>query len=141
MTTRRLYVENANNHAILNGAVLQGLGADKILSHWPKGRSYNDIATFRAPYTTSYFQDGSLLGLGAAQAPGLGERQLLAIHIASNAPPNLKRYLLSGEPMPALANNVALPTNQIPRWAYAVMAVGAGALGYVSYKRFKKSGG
>jgi hypothetical protein len=134
MTTRRLYIDPANSYAILNAAVLQGLGSNNILTKWPKGRSYNDIATFRAPYTTSYFQDGSLLGLGAVPASA-------ASAIATKAPPNLKRYLLSGEPMPALANNVALPTNQIPRWAYAVMAVGAGALGYVSYKRFKKSGG
>lgn len=133
MTTRRLYVDPANSYAILNAAVLQGLGADKILTKWPRGRSYNDIATFRAPYTTSYFQDGSLLGLGAPPAAIPGA-------ISSNAPPNLKRYLLSGEPVPALANNVALPTNQIPRLGYGLIAIGALALSYVSYKRFKKSG-
>lgn len=134
MKTRRLYVDPANSYAILNGAVLQGLGADKILQHWPRGRSYNDIATFRAPYTTGYYQDGSLLGLGAVPSS-------VSSVIASNAPPNLKRYLLSGEPMPALSNNVALPTNQIPRMGYGLIALGALALGYVSYKRFKKSGG
>lgn len=134
MTTRRMYVSTAHDHSMLTGAVLQGLGADKILTHWPKGRSYNDIATFRAPYTTSYFQSGSLLGLGAPPSS-------IASSIDQAAPPNVKRFLLSGEPVPALSNNVALPLNQVPRLGYGVIALGALALSYVSYKRFKKAKG
>ncbi|HEX3139413.1 MAG TPA: hypothetical protein VHQ87_05130 [Rhizobacter sp.] len=119
---------------MLTGAVLQGLGADKILTRWPRGRSYSDIATFRAPYKTSYFQDGSLLGLGAPPSS-------IAASIDQAAPPNVKRFLLSGEPVPALANNVALPTNQVPRLGYGLIALGALTLSYVSYKRFKKAKG
>lgn len=132
MKTRRLYADTAHDHSMLTGAVLQGLGHDKILTHWPKGRSYSDIATFRAPYTSSYFQSGSLLGLGAPPSS-------IAAAIDQAAPANVKRFLLSGEPVPALSNNVSLPLNQVPRWGYGVMAAGALALGYVSYKRFKKS--
>jgi hypothetical protein len=134
MKTRRLYADTAHDHSMLTGAVLQGLGADKILTQWPKGRSYNDIATFRAPYTTSYFQSGSLLGLGAPPTTVPGA-------IDQSAPPDVKRFLLSGEPVSNLSNNVALPLNQIPRWGYGIAAVGALALSYVSYKRFKKAKG
>lgn len=134
MTTRRLYVDPANSHAILQGAVLQGLGTDKILERWPRGRSYNDIAWFRAPYTSGMYNPGNppLLGLGAVPST-------IAAAITSNAPPNLRRFLVSGEPISSLSNNVSLPSNQVPRWGYGVVALGAAALGYVSYKRFKKT--
>lgn len=133
MKTRRIYADTAHDHSFLTGAVLQGLGADKILTAWPKGRSYHDIATFRAPYTTSYFQSGSLLGLGAPPST-------IASAIDQSSPPDVKRFLLSGEPVSKLSNNVALPMNQVPRLGYGVIALGALALSYVSYKRFKKQG-
>ena len=132
--TKRMYVDSANSYAILKGAVLQGLGEDTILTHWPKGRSYNDIATFRAPYANSYFQSGSLLGLGAPPAT-------ITSAIDQSAPPNLKRYLVSGEPVPALSNNVSLPFNQVPRLGYGIIAAAAAGLAYFSYKRFKKAKG
>jgi hypothetical protein len=134
MTTRRLYVDNAHDHSMLTGAVLQGLGKDTILTAWPKGRSYNDISYFRSPYTRGVFQtdNPALLGLGAPPSS-------IAASIDQAAPPNVKRFLLSGEPVPALANNVALPTNQVPRLGYGIIALGALALSYVSYKRFKKT--
>jgi len=132
MTTRRLYVDNAHDHAMLVGAVLQGLGTDTVLQRWPKGRSYHDVSLFRAPYTRGVYQTDNppLLGLGAPPAT-------IAAAIDQAAPPNVKRFLVSGEPVPALANNFALPTNQVPRLGYALIALGALALGYVSYKRFK----
>lgn len=130
--TKRLYVDSSNSYSILKGAVLQGLGANTILTKWPKGRSYNDIARFRAPYVNSYFQDGSLLGLGAPPSTIGGA-------IDQAAPPNLKRFLLSGEPVPALSNNVSLPFNQVPRLGYGLIAAAAAALTYFSYKRFKKT--
>ncbi len=134
MTTRRLYVDNAHDHSMLTGAVLQGLGGDKILQRWPKGRSYNDISYFRSPYTRGVFQtdNPALLGLGAPPST-------IAATIDQSAPPNVKRFLLSGEPVPALSNNVALPLNQVPRLGYGLIAFGAFALSYVSYKRFKKT--
>jgi len=133
--TRRLYVDSANSYSILKGAVLQGLGDENtILTKWPKGRSYNDIARFRAPYVNSYFQSGSLLGLGAPPSTIAGA-------IDQAAPPNLKRFLLSGEPVPALSNNVSLPFNQVPRLGYGIIALAAVGLTYFSYKRFKKAKG
>ena len=131
--SHRLYVSTANSYAILKGAVLQGLGHDgDIIHQWPKGRSYHDIAWFRSPYRSGYYQDGSLLGLGAL--PGN-----IAAGIDAAAPPEVKRYLLSGEPVPKLSNNVSLPLNQIPRIGYGLIAVGAAALCYISYKRHRKA--
>lgn len=131
--TKRLYVDPANSYAILNGAVLQGLGQDKILGPWPKGRSYHDIATFRAPYVNQVFNPtNQLLGLGALPTTIAGA-------IDEAAPPNTKRFLLSGEPVPKLSNNVSLPLNQVPRIGYGILALAAAGLSYFSYKRFKKA--
>ncbi len=134
MTTNRLYADVSHAHSMLTGAVLQGLGRDTILQSWPKGRSYNDISHFRSPYVRGVYQTDNppLLGLGAPPTT-------IAAAIDQSAPPNVKRFLLSGEPVPALANNFALPTNQVPRLGYGIIALGALALSYVSYKRFKKS--
>lgn len=129
--TQRQYVSTAHSYSILRGAVLQGLGADEIIARWPKGRSYHDIAWFRSPYRSGYYQDGSLLGLGAAPSS-------IAAAIDNVAPPNVKRFLLSGEPVSKLENNFSLPFNQVPRYAYGIIAVAGAALCYVSYKRFKK---
>ena len=129
----RQYVSTAHNHAILTGAVLQGLGST-ILTKWPKGRSYHDIATFRAPYTTGMLNPNGLLGLGTPPAT-------IVSSINSSAPPNVKRFLLSGEPVSQIENNVSLPFNQVPRLGYGVIALGAAALSYFSYKKFKKAKG
>lgn len=131
----RQYISTAHNHAILTGAVLQGLGSDgHIIPSWPRGRSYHDIATFRAPYKTGMFNPNGLQGLGAPPAT-------VPAAIDQSAPPNVKRFLLSGEPVSPLVNNVSLPFNQVPRLGYGLIAVGALALSYVSYKRFKKAKG
>jgi hypothetical protein len=143
MTVKRLYVDPANSYAYLNAAVLQGLGsanenARTLIPNtkWPRGRSYYDVATFRAPYKTGYYQDGSLLGLGGV----LGAVPTsVATSIDAGAPPEVKRFLLSGEPVPTLSKNVQLPFNQIPRMGYGVAALAALGLSYFSYKRFKKN--
>lgn len=136
MSARRLYVGTEHNHAILLGATLQGLGApDMILHKWPKGRSYHDTGRFRSPYTTAmYNPTNQLLGLG--DVPGS-----VSASIDQSAPPEVKRFLRSGEPVPKLANNVSLPFNQVPRIGYGIIAVVAAGLSYVSYKRFKKAKG
>ncbi len=129
----RQYIDTAHSHAILTGAVLQGLGHDgHIIQKWPRGRSYHDIATFRAPYTTGMLNPRGLQGLGAPPAT-------ISSAISQVAPPNVKRFLLSGEPVSPLVNNVSLPFNQVPRLGYGIIAAGALALSYVSYKRFKKT--
>jgi hypothetical protein len=134
MAARRLYVDNSHDHAFLKGAVLQGLGNPdtNILKRWPKGRSYYDVGYFRSPYTKAYYQSGSLLGLGDVPST-------VAHSVDQAAPPEVKRFLLSGEPVPKLSNNFALPLNQVPRIGYGIIAVAAAALSYVSYKRFKKA--
>jgi len=119
---------------MLRGAVLQGLGGDVILQKWPKGRSYQDISHFRSPYKRGVFQtdNPALLGLGLPPAG-------ISASIDQSAPPDVKRFLLSGEPVSPLVNNVSLPANQVPRLGYGIIAVGALALSYFSYKRFKKA--
>ena len=132
--TRRLYADVAHDHSFLRGAVLQGLGGEVILQKWPRGRSYQDVSHFRAPYLRGVFQTDNppLLGLGAPPAN-------ISASIDQSAPPDVKRFLLSGEPVSTLTNNISLPTNQVPRLGYGVIALGALALSYVSYKRFKKA--
>jgi len=127
---QRRYAETANSYAPLRQVwYLQGLG-----SNWPEGRSYWDVSHFRSPYEKGhlqYYQNGSLLGLGAAP-PGLEAA------IQQNAPPSVKRFLLSGEPVPAWRTNIGLAFNQVSPWVYGLLAAGALATSYFSYQRFKK---
>jgi len=134
--TRRLYADTANSYSILSAAVLQGLGANNILPPWPRGRSYSDIATFRGPYVSGMYQPGARPLLGLGDVPSA-----VAASAAQSAPPDVKRFLISGEPVPKLVNNVSLPFNQVPRMGYGVIALAALGLSYFSYKRFKKTKG
>jgi len=133
--TNRLYTDTAHSFSFLRGAVLQGLGSNTILTSWPRGRSYYDVSHMRSPYKRGVYQtdNPALLGLGAPPTS-------ISASIDQSAPPDVKRFLLSGEPVSPLVNNVSLPANQVPRLGYGVIALGALALSYVSYKRFKKSG-
>ena len=125
---KRLYVSTANRFAPLDELYpLQGLGSNA----WPRGRSYYDVSQFLAPYRVGYFQDGSLQGLGAPSSS-------ITAAVDQNAPPNVKRFLIAGEPVPTLGRDASLPFNQISRTAYAVTALVALGISYVSYKQFKK---
>jgi len=53
---RRQYVSIDHYHAPFRGAVLQGLGTT---------RQYYELSQFRSPYRHGYFQDNTLMGLGA----------------------------------------------------------------------------
>lgn len=131
----RQYISTAATHSLLTGAVLQGLGYDgHIIPSWPKGRSYHDIGHFRSPYVNGMLNPRGLRGLGAPPTS-------ITAAIDQSAPPDVKRFLLSGEPVSPLVNNVSLPFNQVPRLGYGIIAAGALALSYVSYKRFKKAKG
>lgn len=55
MTVRR-YISIDHYQAPFRGAVLQGLGAS---------RTYYETSQFRSPYRHGYFQDNTLMGLGA----------------------------------------------------------------------------
>lgn len=143
---RRVYVESANSYAPFRQAVLQGLGADPGLAAngWPKGRSYIGIAHFRAPYDEfSYFQDNTLQGLGAVQGSYTSTLGSIASSemdaMTAQAPGNVKRFLLSGEPVSTLRSNVQLPFNQVHPYVYAGIALAALGTSYVSYKRWKKN--
>ncbi len=153
--TRRVYTETANSYAPFRQAQLQGLGLATPLAPatgakldkngWPIGRSYVGIAHFRAPYDEfSYFQDGTLQGLGmsnqeANYSPTLGAVQASeAALIDQQAPGSVKRYLLSGDPVSPLRSNLTLPFNQVHPYVYGAIAALAAATSYVSYKRWKK---
>lgn len=156
--TRRTYVEVASSYAPFNNAVLQGLGAAasaesaRARDGWPAGRSYVGIAHFRAPYDEfGYFQDGSLEGLGAMKAAGMkgpyvnargqlgaiAPTEMLALN--EQAPGSVKRFLVSGEPVSSLRSDVTLPFNQVHPYVYGGLAIATAALGYYSYKRWKKT--
>jgi hypothetical protein len=126
----RSYIDVSHFHAPFTGQVLQGLGAAE--------RQYWEMAWFRAPYHQGYYQDNTLMGLGVSDQ---ATAQSLANAIASNAPPDVARYLQSGAPMGTALRDVATATNQVPRWAYAVAGLGLLYLGYRSYKQNKRSAG
>jgi hypothetical protein len=134
--TSRLYTDTSHSYSILRGAVLQGLGKDDIIMKWPRGRSYHDVSYFRSPYKRGMYNSDNpqLLGLGAPPSS-------VAAQIDQSAPPNVKRFLLSGEPVSPLVNNISLPFNQVPRLGYGIIAALAAGLSYYSYKRFKKTKG
>ena len=115
---RRTYADVSDWRAPFDSAVLQGLG---VVS-----RHYADIANFRAGYDDGYFQDNSLLGLGVVTVPSMAA-----------APVAFRRYLEAGAPMPSWRRDLGAATNQIPRWAWGLMAVGALALAYRGFKAAK----
>lgn len=144
--TRRVYVDRSHSYAPFENAVLQGLGSDG----WPAGRSYVDIAHFRAPYDEfGYFQDGTLQGLGHANSPvqnsyvsvkGLGAVAPMELDaISAQAPSAVKRFLLAGDPVSSLRADVTLPFNQVHPYVYGGLAVLALATSYLSYKQWKKT--
>lgn len=142
--TRRTYTETAYSFSPFNQAVLQGLGATQGPSGWPKGRTYVGIAHFRAPHAEfGYMQDNTLQGLGDTSTnyqPTLGAVQASEMDaVTAEAPGNVKRFLLSGEPVPELRKNVTLPFNQVHPYVYGVLALAAGAASYMSYKTWKKT--
>lgn len=103
---------------------LTGLGAA-----WPPGRSYQDVSHFVAPYRTGMFQSNQLFGLGDTMP-----QQTIA-----RLPPELQRYVVSGEPMGTFRRDLSAASSQVPRWAYAILMVGTGYMGYRSYKAWKKA--
>jgi len=149
--TRRLYVDRSHAYAPFENAVLQGLGAAKLdRSGWPQGRSYVDIAHFRAPYDEfGYFQDGTLQGLGNSptkssyvEVSGMGAIDATEMSaISAQAPGAVKRFLLAGDPVSSLRADVTLPFNQVHPYVYGGIALAALATSYVSYKRWKKTHG
>lgn len=122
MSVNRTYIATGYLHAPFKYAVLQGLGA--------VDRQYMETAIFRAPYVTGYYQDNTLLGLGADAS---------ADDINRYAPPAVQQYLKTGAPMRTWPRDLGTALNQVPPWGYA--AIGGVLLfgAYVGYKNWKKT--
>lgn len=121
---KRLAVNVAHFRSPLRQVQFAGLGA------WPAGRAYYDVSHFRAPYQSGMLLNAPVDGLGAA--PGLPVLTLL--------PDKFQLYMQTGQPMQSTIGDLQSTLNQIPRWAWAVLAAGASALAYTAYKRHKKEG-
>jgi hypothetical protein len=135
---RRIYASVAHAYAPFDEATLQGLGATNEpgwFRQWPVGRSYQSVANFRAPYDDGYFQDGSMMGLGAM---GLGAVMSEPLNPADTATlPGPTQAFISGqkEPTPSAFYDAHILARQVPSWAY----VGFGALvTYWAYTRYQK---
>lgn len=108
------------------GLMMSGLG-----SAWPARRQMYDVSNFMAPYDEYYFQDNQLLGLGAAAQ--VSDAELAAM------PDEVRRYLVTGEPMGTLRRDLGAASAQIPRWTWAILMVGGGYMTYRSYQAWKKA--
>lgn len=120
---RRMYLSTADFRAPFDAADLQGLG--KSDKRWPAGRSYWTTANFRSPYDDGYFQN-TLFGVPADFDP------------SKDAPPLVRRYVISGEPVPTTLRDAMVPFNQVSRWVYVGTGLVALFAAYRSYKRWKK---
>lgn len=123
---RRMYVSTADFRAPFDAADLQGPGRGPA---WPAGRSYWSTANFRAPYDDGYFQNNTLFGVPSDYDP------------SANGPPLVRRYVVSGEPVPSTLRDAMVPLNQINRWVYVGVGVVSLVAGYRSYKKWKKEKG
>lgn len=122
---RRVYVSTADFRAPLDPVDFQGLGQAR---QWPARRSYWSTANFRAPYDDGYFQNNQLFGVPS-------------VDMKSDAPDLVRRYLVSGEPVPTTLRDVSIPFNQVNRWVYAGVGALTLFLGYRAYKQWKKQKG
>lgn len=120
---RRMYVSTADFRAPYDAADFQGLGNKPA---WPAGRSYWSVADFRAPYDRGYFQNNTLFGVPSDFDP------------SSNGPKLVRRFVVSGEPVPTALRNAMVPLNQVNRWVYVGVGAVAMVAAYRSYKKWKK---
>lgn len=122
---RRVYVSTADFRAPYDPVDFQGLGN----ARWPAGRSYWNVANFRAPYDDGYFQNNQLFGVPTN------------LDMSREAPALVRRFVVSGEPVPTTLRDVATPLNQVNRWVYAGLGGAALFFAHRSYKRWKKEKG
>lgn len=61
-----------------------------------------------------------------------------AVPAVSVLPPKLRRYAATGTPPSTVVRDLVTVSNQIPRWAYAVVALGAGWIAYRSWSSERK---
>lgn len=67
----------------------------------------------------------------AAAAPPGG----FALPAVSALPPAVQRYAATGTPPNPIRRDLVTVTNQIPRWAYAVIAVGSAWFAFRAWKQ------
>ena len=122
---RRLYVSTADFRAPLDPVDFQGVrGLGK--TSWPTKRSYWTTSNFRAPYDHGYFQNNQLFGVPSS------------LDASAVAPDLVRRFIVSGEPVPTTLRDVSIPFNQVNRWIYAGVGGLSLFLAYRGYKRWKK---
>lgn len=124
----RHYVSTADFRAPYDPVDFQGLG-QLARPRFKPGRSYWSTAEFRAPYDRGYFQNNQLFGVPTNYDP------------AANAPPLVRRFVVSGEPVPTTLRDAATPLNQVNRWVYAGLGAASLIFGYRSFKKWKKEKG
>ncbi len=122
---KRVAVDVSNFRAPFDSVPFAGLGQVS----WPPGRSYWNTSDFRAPYDKSALVNASLLGLGAPPV----------VPAADLLPDRFRRYVLTGEPMTNVVGTAQSATNQVPRWAWALLALGASTLAYRAWKEHKRA--
>lgn len=127
--TRRAYISTADFRAPYDPVDFQGIGQTATGNRWPRGRSYWTVANFHAPYDDGYFQDNQLFGVPSD------------VNLSKDAPALVRRFVVSGEPVPSTLRDVATPLNQVNRWLYAGMGAAALFMAHRSYKRWKKEKG
>lgn len=118
-----------------------GYPKGQVVTQWPRGRRYYDTSNFRAPYDDGYYQDNTLFGLGADPAQVPGGQPLTAEQravIERQAPPGMRRLLVSGEPMGTLGRNVASASAQVPWWLWTLGAAASAYGSYAFYRRWQK---
>lgn len=119
-----MYISTADFRAPFDPVDFQGLGTT-ARRRWPPGRSYSDTGNFRAPYDNGYYQNNQLFGVPTS------------LDLKSVSPDLVRRYLVSGEPVPTGLRDASVPFNQVNRWIYAGLGALSLFLGYRSYKAWK----
>lgn len=122
-----MYVDTADFRAPFDPVDFQGLG--DVSKTWPRGRSYWSTANFRAPYDDGYFQNNSLFGVPSDYDP------------SANGPPLVRRYVVSGEPVPTTLRDSMVPFNQVHRWVYVGVGLVSLFAAHRSYKKWKEKKG
>lgn len=120
---KRVHIDVSNFRAPFDSVAFAGMGQ----TEWPLRRSYWNTSDFRAPYDKPALINATLMGLGGP--PTVPAADLL--------PDRFRRYVLTGEPMTNVLGAAQAATNQVPRWAWALLALGASALAYRAWKERK----
>ncbi len=135
------YFRSPYNHNYYGS--MQGLGASPLpppgecangSGPWlplPTPFGYKPVCPSDPEYALAVVYNRNQSGFGAVPAN-------LPAAIDQNAPPDVKRFLLAGEPVPSTTRDLTLPFNQVPRLAYGIIALAGAGIAYASYKRFKK---